>query len=75
MSGCLGQLFQQSWMQLPQFLTAQQLQANSTATLPPAQWVREHHSRVLSTVTTTSDGDVRGTLYDDTSVNGSYHLP
>jgi hypothetical protein len=36
MSGCLGQLFQQSGMQLPQFPTAQQLQADPTAPLPPA---------------------------------------
>jgi hypothetical protein len=36
MSGCLGQLFQQSGMQLPQFPTAQQLQADLTAPLPPA---------------------------------------
>jgi hypothetical protein len=35
MSGCLGQLFQQSGMQLPQFPTAQQLQADPTAPLPP----------------------------------------
>jgi hypothetical protein len=36
MSGYLGQLFQQSGMQLPQFPTAQQLQADPTAPLPPA---------------------------------------
>jgi hypothetical protein len=36
MSGCLGQLFQQSGMQVPQFPTAQQLQADLTAPLPPA---------------------------------------
>jgi hypothetical protein len=36
MSGCLGQLFQQSGMQLPQFPTAQQLQADPTTPLPPA---------------------------------------
>jgi hypothetical protein len=36
MSGCLGQLFEQSGMQLPQFPTTQQLQANPTAPLPPA---------------------------------------
>jgi hypothetical protein len=35
MSGCLGQLFQQSGMQLPKFPTAQQLQADPTAPLPP----------------------------------------
>jgi hypothetical protein len=36
MSGCLGQLFQQSGLQLPHPPTAQQLQANPTAPLPPA---------------------------------------
>jgi hypothetical protein len=36
MSGCLGQLFQQSGLQLPQFPTTQQLQADTTAPLPPA---------------------------------------
>jgi hypothetical protein len=36
MSGCLGQLFQQPGMQLPQFPIAQQLQADPTAPLPPA---------------------------------------
>jgi hypothetical protein len=36
MSGCLGQFFQQSGMQLLQFPTAQQLQADPTAPLPPA---------------------------------------
>jgi hypothetical protein len=36
MSGCLGQLFQQSGMQLRQFPTTQQLQADPTAPLPPA---------------------------------------
>jgi hypothetical protein len=36
MSGCLGQLFQQSGLQLPQPPTAQQLQADTTAPLPPA---------------------------------------
>jgi hypothetical protein len=36
MSGCLGHLFQQSGMQLPQFPSAQQLQADPTAPLPPA---------------------------------------
>jgi hypothetical protein len=36
MSGCLGQLFQQSGLQLPQPLTSQQLQADPTAPLPPA---------------------------------------
>jgi hypothetical protein len=36
MSGYLGQLFQQSGMQLPQFPTPQQLQADPTAPLPPA---------------------------------------
>jgi hypothetical protein len=35
MSGCLGQLFQESGMQLPQFPTTQQLQADPTAPLPP----------------------------------------
>jgi hypothetical protein len=35
MSGCLGQLFQQPGMQLPQFSTTQQLQADPTAPLPP----------------------------------------
>jgi hypothetical protein len=35
MSCYLGQLFQQSGMQLPQFPTAQQLQADPTAPLPP----------------------------------------
>jgi hypothetical protein len=35
MSGCLCQLFQQSGLQLPQFPTSQQLQADSTAPLPP----------------------------------------
>jgi hypothetical protein len=34
MSGYLGQLFQQSGMQLPQLPTTQQLQANPTAPLP-----------------------------------------
>jgi hypothetical protein len=34
MSGCHGQLFQQSGMQLPRFLTTQQLQADPTAPLP-----------------------------------------
>jgi hypothetical protein len=38
------------------------------------RWVREHPSRVLSTVTSTSDRDVRGTLDDDTSGSGLYHL-
>jgi hypothetical protein len=33
MSGCLGQLFQQSGMQLPQIPTPQQLQADPTAPL------------------------------------------
>jgi hypothetical protein len=36
MSGCLGQLFQQSGMQLPQPPTTAQLQADPTAPLPPA---------------------------------------
>jgi hypothetical protein len=36
MSRCLGQLFQQSGLQLPQPPTAQQLQDDSTAPLPPA---------------------------------------
>jgi hypothetical protein len=36
MSGCLGQLFQQSGLQLPQFPTSQQLQADPTAPLPLA---------------------------------------
>jgi hypothetical protein len=36
MSGFLGQLFQQSGMQLPQIPIPQQLQANLTAPLPPA---------------------------------------
>jgi hypothetical protein len=36
MSGCLGQLFQQSGMQLPQPPTTAQLQAHPTAPLPPA---------------------------------------
>jgi hypothetical protein len=36
MSGCHGQLFQQSGLQLPQPPTAQQLQADPTAPLPPA---------------------------------------
>jgi hypothetical protein len=36
MSGCLGQLFQQSGLHLPQFPTTQQLQADPTAPLPPA---------------------------------------
>jgi hypothetical protein len=35
MSGCLDQLFQQSGIQLPQPLTAAQLQADPTAPLPP----------------------------------------
>jgi hypothetical protein len=35
MFGCLCQLFQQSGLQLPQFPTSQQLQADSTAPLPP----------------------------------------
>jgi hypothetical protein len=33
--GCLGQLFQQSGLQLLQFPTTQQLQADPTAPLPP----------------------------------------
>jgi hypothetical protein len=36
MSGCLGQLFQQSGLQLPQFPTSQQLQTDPTAPLPLA---------------------------------------
>jgi hypothetical protein len=36
MFGCLGQLFQQSGMQLPQPPTTAQLQADPTAPLPPA---------------------------------------
>jgi hypothetical protein len=36
MSGCLGQLFQQSGIQLPQPPTTAQLQADPTAPLPPA---------------------------------------
>jgi hypothetical protein len=36
MSGCLGQLFQQSGLQLPQPPTTVELQANPTAPLPPA---------------------------------------
>jgi hypothetical protein len=36
MSSCLGQLFQQSGLQLPQFPTTQQLQADPTAPLPHA---------------------------------------
>jgi hypothetical protein len=36
MSGCLGQLFQQSGMQLPQPPTTAQLQADPAAPLPPA---------------------------------------
>jgi hypothetical protein len=36
MSGCLGQLFQQSGLQLPQPPTAQELQADPTAPLPHA---------------------------------------
>jgi hypothetical protein len=36
MSGCLGQLFQQSGMQLPQFPTTQQLQVDPTEPLPSA---------------------------------------
>jgi hypothetical protein len=38
MSGCLGQLFQQSGIQLPQPPTTAQLQADLTAPLPPASW-------------------------------------
>jgi hypothetical protein len=36
MSGCLGQLFQQSGLQPPQPPTTAELQADSTAPLPPA---------------------------------------
>jgi hypothetical protein len=36
MSGCLGQLFQQSGLQLPQPPTTAELQADPTAPLPPA---------------------------------------
>jgi hypothetical protein len=36
MSGCLGQLFQQSGLQLPQPPTIAELQADPTAPLPPA---------------------------------------
>jgi hypothetical protein len=36
MSGCLGQLFQQSGLQLPQPPTITELQADPTAPLPPA---------------------------------------
>jgi hypothetical protein len=36
MSGCLGQLFQQSGIQLPQPPTTAELQADPTAPLPPA---------------------------------------
>jgi hypothetical protein len=38
MSGCLGQLFQQSGLQLPQPPTTVDLQADPTAPLPPAGW-------------------------------------
>jgi hypothetical protein len=34
MSGCFGQLFQESGMQLPQLPTTQQLQVDPTAPLP-----------------------------------------
>jgi hypothetical protein len=36
MPGCLGQLFQQSGLQLPQPPTTAELQADPTAPLPPA---------------------------------------
>jgi hypothetical protein len=36
MSGCLGQLFQQSGLQLPQPPTTTELQADPTSPLPPA---------------------------------------
>jgi hypothetical protein len=39
------------------------------------RWVREHPSRVLSTLTSPSYKDVRGTSDDDTSGSGLYHLP
>jgi hypothetical protein len=58
MSGCLGQLFQQSGLQLPQPPTTAELQADPTAPLPPPSGFV----------------NVRGTSDDDTSGSGHHFL-
>jgi hypothetical protein len=76
MYGYLGQLFQQSGLQLPHFPMTQQLHADPTAPLPAdGGFVNIPIASFPPSVTTPSDRDVCGTSDDDSSVSGSFYFP